>query len=150
MTTKQRVLISVVVVTLILGLTVQVGAADDLVKAIETGDTDEVKNLTTGFFDVDVNSSNERGGTVLMVATLRENVEAVKILLSEGAKVDTKSKEGATSLMLAAGKGNSELVELLLENGADINATCDRGWTALDLAKYFNHDQVIKILKENI
>jgi ankyrin repeat protein len=76
----------------------------------------------------------------LLVATLMERKDAVKVLLDNGAEVDFRASDGRTPLILAAGKGNKEIVELLLKAGADASLTDQSGQTAeaVAAAKGFN------------
>jgi len=76
----------------------------------------------------------------LLVATLMERKDAVKVLLDNGAEVDFRASDGRTPLILAAGKGNKEIVELLLQAGADASLTDQSGQTAqaVAAAKGFN------------
>ncbi|HYZ74395.1 MAG TPA: ankyrin repeat domain-containing protein, partial [Chthoniobacterales bacterium] len=76
----------------------------------------------------------------LLVATLMERKDAVKVLLDNGAEVDFRASDGRTPLILAAGKGNKEIVELLLRAGADASLTDQSGQTAqaVAAAKGFN------------
>ncbi|MBV8097540.1 MAG: ankyrin repeat domain-containing protein [Verrucomicrobia bacterium] len=66
----------------------------------------------------------------LLVATLMERKDAVKVLLDNGAEVDFRASDGRTPLILAAGKGNKDIVELLLKAGADASLTDQGGQTA--------------------
>jgi len=51
------------------------------------------------------------------------NVEAAKLLLKAGAKVDVVEQFGGqTPLMWAAARRHPQMVELLLSKGADVNA----------------------------
>ena len=76
----------------------------------------------------------------LLVATLMERKDAVKVLLDNGAEVDFRASDGRTPLILAASKGNKEIVELLLHAGADASLTDQSGQTAqaVAAAKGFN------------
>jgi len=76
----------------------------------------------------------------LLVATLMERKDAVKVLLDNGAEVDFRASDGRTPLILAAGKGNKDIVELLLQAGADASLTDQAGQTAqaVAAAKGFN------------
>jgi uncharacterized protein len=76
----------------------------------------------------------------LLVATLMERKDAVKVLVDNGAEVDFRASDGRTPLILAAGKGNKDIVELLLKAGADPSLTDQSGQTAqaVAAAKGFN------------
>ena len=56
--------------------------------------------------------------TPLHAASSRGWLEAARLLLSYGAKVDEKDDEGRTPLQVAGSKGHEELTKLLLEHGA--------------------------------
>ncbi len=69
----------------------------------------------------------------LIKATSNDDIEMVKLLIVNGADVNTKSKLGdRTTLMLASGFNRFAAVKLLIENGADVNAKDKDGRTALD------------------
>ena len=51
----------------------------------------------------------------LLVAALTGHKEIAKILLDNGAEVDTRADDGRTPLMLAAGKGDNDFVAFLVE-----------------------------------
>ncbi len=80
-----------------------------------------------------------------------QDVEAVKMLLDEGANPNTRDTgSGLTVLMIAAGRGNPKLVRLLIDKGADVFA-CDSkaGATALHKACQGGSLEVVKILVDN-
>jgi ankyrin repeat protein len=58
----------------------------------------------------------------------------IKLLLANGANIESKTNKGMTSLMKACVDGNLDLVEFLLQSGADPNATTFDGITALMVA----------------
>ena len=70
--------------------------------------------------------------TALQMATIHNDIELVKILISAGADVNaTDREEGETVLQEAAIKGNIQLIKELLSAGADIHAMNFNGDTAL-------------------
>ena len=82
-----------------------------------------------------------RGGvhfTPLLLASWRSNLEAVKILVEAGAKVDGKDSSGWTPLICAAYFGHHEIVKLLLNAGADPDVKNKWGRTALHEAIAYN------------
>ncbi len=85
--------------------------------------------MSTGF-----PAATEDDHTALMRAALEGRTEAVKALLSHGAKVNAKDREGRTALMFAAINLHADTVRALLDHGADVNAKADDGGTALMLA----------------
>ena len=115
--------------------------------------------------DIRVDTSNAANETPLMMASLRGNLEAAKLLIAKGAAVnrsgwtplhyaasgpslpllellldrgaviDAASPSRSTPLMMAAGYGAQEAVELLLGKGADVRARNDKGLSAADFAR---------------
>ncbi len=53
-----------------------------------------------------------------MWASLRGNVDVVKLLLAKGADINAKTKGGQTALMAASSGGHQEVVNLLKAHGA--------------------------------
>lgn len=51
-----------------------------------------------------------------MCAAQKDNVEAVKILLDKGAKIELQDDNGKTALMLAKTKTMAEAFELIIHN----------------------------------
>lgn len=73
--------------------------------------------------------------TLMHLASIANNVDVVRILISYDANVNAKTKPlGATPLHLASDQGNLEVVKVLLYHNADVNAKTDEGWTPLQLA----------------
>ncbi|MFC1795296.1 ankyrin repeat domain-containing protein, partial [Planctomycetota bacterium] len=71
------------------------------------------------------------GTQPLIQAVTTDNIEQVKLLLSEGADVNIKPKNGQTPLLLACQRGKEEVVQLLIAKGADINTKNNYGQTPL-------------------
>lgn len=61
-------------------------------------------------------------------------IEAVKLLLAKGGKINDANQGGDTPLHGAAYRGSPELVEFLLKQGANPTLKNGRGFTALDIA----------------
>jgi ankyrin repeat protein len=75
--------------------------------------------LTAG---ADVESPNNDGQTALMVVARTGQVEAARVLLKKGAKVNAVEKwRGQTPLMWAVAQGHSAMVKELIAAGADVN-----------------------------
>src|SRR5258708_32648224 len=63
------------------------------------------------------------GDTALMMAARTGRVDAVKVLLDNGANVNAKETWGdTTALMWAVSQKYPPVVKLLIERGADVNA----------------------------
>lgn len=73
----------------------------------------------------------EDGNTALHVAAEKNNLPAVRYLLSRGVDVNAKNAVGTTALMMAASYGNDQITELLIAHKAVINDTDKYGYTAM-------------------
>lgn len=83
----------------------------------------------------------------LLKAERDGDIETIKILLKNGADINSKqTPDGATALIWAAVEGHMDMVKLLLDNGADINATNNVGMTALMGAAKVGNIEVVKLL----
>lgn len=81
----------------------------------------------------DVNEKANAGQTPLHLAVGKTRIDAVRILLDNGAKpsVRVKDGQGQIPLIRAAANGSLVMVKILLENGSPISTTDVNGWTAL-------------------
>jgi ankyrin repeat protein len=94
-----------------------------------------------------VNARDERGFTVLWFALKEGNEDVIRVLLDNGAKVNTAGcKEGLTPLMQAVQMCCPSVVKLLLEKGSDVNAK-KGDITPLTLAKARKSMELIHLLK---
>nr|7B6W_AAA Chain AAA, Alpha-1B adrenergic receptor,alpha1B adrenergic receptor,Alpha-1B adrenergic receptor,alpha1B adrenergic receptor,Alpha-1B adrenergic receptor,alpha1B adrenergic receptor,Alpha-1B adrenergic receptor,alpha1B adrenergic receptor [Homo sapiens] len=85
----------------------------------------------------------------LLEAARKGQDDEVRILLANGADVNTADETGFTPLHLAAWEGHLGIVEVLLKNGADVNANDERGHTPLHLAAYTGHLEIVEVLLKN-
>ena len=100
-------------------------------------------------FGADVNAVNKEMNreTPLHYAVMKNKLEAVKILLPNGANINTKTrKESQSSLHIASKNGHIDMVKYLIEKGASINDADISGDTPLDFAMKNGHSEVVKHL----
>ncbi|XP_012946379.1 ankyrin-2-like [Aplysia californica] len=90
----------------------------------------------------------DRCGNTLLILCQRSNAAAhfTKILLSEGAAVNTQNKEGETALMKAVRSQNLKSVLYLLKAGANVELKNKKGKTARSLAAAMGMKGLIDIL----
>lgn len=75
------------------------------------------------------------GENALMRAARNAKVDAVKVLLDRGAKVDARSQHGMTAFLFACETGDVDTIKAILAAKPDVNAKeTRRGQNALDLA----------------
>ncbi len=97
----------------------------------------------------DVNEADETGGTALLWAARRGQVDVVQLLLGRnGVEVNKATARGFSSLMFASENGHVEVVQLLLaRQGVEVNnKTVQNGATALFMASQNGHVEVVRLL----
>lgn len=118
------------------------GSSDAFYAAIRANDLPRLQAMLKS--GANANVPDPRGGaTPLMNAAAVGSVEAMKLLLDQGAGVNLTSTTGATALMWAVTE--IDKVRLLLARGADAKAASQRGRTALFIAA--RSDQSVEIAK---
>jgi hypothetical protein len=75
-----------------------------------------------------------------------DDLEDIKIALSNGHDIDTKDDKGMTPLMYHTWMGRTKIAKFLYFEGADASIKNDEGKTALDIANDENNKVLIKLL----
>ena len=114
--------------------------------------------LQVGRWFIDNGADTELRGlysqTALLVASEKCDIEAVNMLVANGADVNVREtdprKHRRTPLIYAALCEHIGMVQHLVENGADINAKDSNKSSALSISKvkYLKHLEVLKLLTE--
>lgn len=86
------------------------------------------------------------GWSPLHYAATGKSVEAVRLLLDRGAPVDALSPNGSTPLQMAARYGDERSVELLVARGADLSHRNQLGQSADDFALGADREWMLKTL----
>lgn len=114
--------------------------------AVRSNHIDLVKYLID--IGADINAvSHDRNNTAVMDAASSGNLEAVKILVEEGANLECQSKNGQTALILAVGHGDEEVSNYLLAAGADYEVKDSLGMSAKAYAKLFGKTDILENMK---
>jgi len=113
----------------------------DLVRRGDAGQLDSL--LEKG---LPANVCNEKGDSMLMLASYHGHHAAARALLRAGADPEKRNDQGQTPILGAAFKGDTEMVELLLEFGADIESEGSAGETTLMMAAMFNRADMVTLL----
>lgn len=124
---------------------------DSLYQAVVNNDTTAIKDFVKK--GADVNFVKQQGWVkvnLLITAVNKKNVDAVKVLLQNGANINWEDGFNTTALMYAASSGNLQIVKLLLDNGADITHKDKQGNDAISAAKEGKHNDVVKLLEEKL
>ncbi|KAG2457722.1 ASB2 protein, partial [Polypterus senegalus] len=93
---------------------------------------------------IDVRTMNEE--TALYLATNRNHVDCVQLLLESGAEPDIANKARVTPIYKACERQNAEILKMLVKYNGDVNHRCNQGWTALHEAVSRNDLEIIEIL----
>ncbi len=94
----------------------------------------------------DPNASTSDGITALMYASEAGNIKPMKILLLNGAGIETTFFEGATPLIFAVRNKQFKATELLLEEGANPDAMDQYGLSPLLYASALNCYEIADLL----
>lgn len=108
------------------------------------GKTKELESMLDA--GLEVNLSDHKGNSLLMLASYNGNLETTKMLISKNAVVDRKNDKGQTPLAGVCFKGYLEIAKVLVENGANIHENNGMGTTPLMFASIFGHSDIVKYL----
>ena len=100
----------------------------------------------------DVNACANNGGTPLMIAAVKGDINTVSSLVKFGANVDLQGKAGHTALhhaVLGPQASICEILSCLIKSGADVNAHTFHKETPLMLASDEGHVNVVAFLIEH-
>jgi ankyrin repeat protein len=101
----------------------------------------------------DVNKTDSKGYTPLMLAAKNNHIDIVRVLLIHSADVDKSLQyqgiRGYTALMLASKYGYIKVADILIKKSADIDKSNYQGYTALLLASRYGHTEIVEILINN-
>ncbi len=124
-------------------------ANEELLEAVRDANLDKVKVLLKS--KVNLNATDSREMTPLLLSCADNNLEIVKALVEAGADINRKHKEtGKTALIYAAANGHVDILRYLLSrSGILVNAKDKEGKTALIHAVFYARKDTIGILLEN-
>jgi len=117
----------------------------DIVKAVQYGAIERVKEIVEAGFDV--NQRDEENITLLHWASINNRKEIVHYLLKKGAVINGVGGElMSTCLHWATRQGHCQVVILLLQYGADPLLKDGEGCAAVHLAAQFGHTAILGYL----
>ena len=91
------------------------------------------------------NLTNDKGDTLLMLATYHNHPDTVRALLAAGAETDRTNDRGQTALGAGVFRQNEDTVRALLEAGADPDAG---GPSAREMAAFFKLPEMAALLDQ--
>lgn len=96
-----------------------------------------------------INTVDDCGCTPLHWAAWKNDIDAVRLLLSRKADLDSRDFEGRTALSIAVAATKLQCAQVLIEAGADVNAKDKWNWTPLFLATREQSVEMVKLLLNN-
>ncbi|CAG9761235.1 unnamed protein product [Ceutorhynchus assimilis] len=99
--------------------------------------------------EIETNTVDGNGNTLLHLATQKSHHETVNTLLENNANINVINKVGQTPLQIAFSKNDVRLIELFLKFGAEIETKTVDGNTLLHLATQKGDHSVVGTLLEN-
>lgn len=90
-----------------------------------------------------------KDGTALHWAAAKKRKALIKLLLKNGANIDSQDLEGMTPLHVAASLEDGSIAQILLENDAHVNSKNYGGMTPLHVAASLEHASIVQLLLEN-
>ena len=110
------------------------GPEDDLVRAIETNNTTQLKRELNQDASL-INKTDANGNTMLMIACQNKNLGIVKTLLEMGAQgtINKQNAIGDTALHIACKNGYASIASVLVLNGADLTIKNVLGKTPIEV-----------------
>jgi uncharacterized protein len=88
------------------------------------------------------------GNTYLLDSVAMVDLQMIRLLVSKGAKLESRDDQGTTPLMSASWAGNDDIVKFLLSKGANVAAKDNEGRSSLYWARLRNHPSTVRILLE--
>lgn len=136
-------------ISLLFTISLSADISDELLEAVKDANIEKVKVLVKSKVNLNVTDSREM--TPLILASADNNLEIVKILVEAGADVNRKNKEtGKTALIYASANGHLDILRYLLTRpGILVNAKDKEGKTALIHSVFYARKDAINILLEN-
>lgn len=115
-------------------------------KAIENKNMDIINLLLELNFPKNINITNDKNSTILMMAIIMNNTVVAKKLLEKSADIHLANINNKTALLYAANLSNNEICELLIAKGADINHQDNCKDSALIWAAFYNNLTLVNML----
>lgn len=98
--------------------------------------------------EMEIDSIDPIGRTALIYATLKGDLELVKLLSERNADIDVKDEDGLSALSFASSLGYIDIVEFLLSKNADPNSLSYCWWRPSMWAALSGNTKILNLLKK--
>lgn len=119
----------------------------DLHTAVLTDNLEAIRQHIAAGSDLDVKEKGRESSPLIATAAFGK-LEAARLLIDGGAKVNYTNLDGSTALHTAAVFGHLEVARLLVDSNVDLNITNLDGSTALLAAAFFGRIDIVRFLLE--
>lgn len=117
---------------------------ENMITMVKENDLVKVKNaLDRG---ADVNTADQNGKSILLIAVSGKQTDMVKLLVQYHADVNLQDTQRDSPFLYAGASGQTELVKLFLKNGARFDVFNRYNGTALIPACERGHVETVKVL----
>jgi len=116
----------------------------NILDLVEKNDIEAVKRSLDNGANVNTQDRNKR--SLLLIATINQQVEMAKLLVAHGANVNLQDDKMDSPFLYAGASGQTELVKLFLANGARFDIFNRYNGTALIPACERGHVETVKVL----
>ncbi|GIO01671.1 ankyrin repeat domain-containing protein [Brevibacillus laterosporus] len=118
-----------------------------LLKAANQGDKEAISKLLTDGADID--ATDERGRTSVMIAVHTNQLELFTFLVEQGANINIWDNQLDNPLLYAGAEGKLDFLKAAIAAGADTTITNRYGGTALIPAADRGHVEIVRELLMN-
>jgi ankyrin repeat protein len=95
---------------------------------------------------IDINSTDEKGRTILFPLCAKKKIDAIKILIENGIDLNKEDRYGKTVLNEAISKSDGLMIRFLIDNGIPIDSINSTGRTILQDVALEENYKVFQIL----
>ncbi|MBG9787381.1 ankyrin [Brevibacillus laterosporus] len=118
-----------------------------LLKAANQGDKEAISKLLADGADID--ATDERGRTSVMIAVHTNQLELFTFLVEQGANINIRDNQLDNPLLYAGAEGKLDFLKAAIAAGADTTITNRYGGTALIPAADRGHVEIVRELLMN-
>lgn len=116
----------------------------DIILAVEKNNKEVlIQQLKNG---VNVNTTDDQGRSLLLMATINKNIELAKVLVDYKADVNQQADNKDSAFLYAGATGQTELIKLFLTHGAKFDVFNRYNGTALIPACERGHVSTVQLL----
>jgi ankyrin repeat protein len=106
----------------------------------------DIATIKTSDFSNQINNPYKKGKYPIHYAVEKENIELIKVLIDQGADINSKDSVGYSPFHYSVMSKKLSLVNYLLQKGANKYALNNRNEFPIDIAYNIGHEQIVSFL----